>query len=142
MSFDGKDIGLGAKMRMCISAATDAAMSGFGQQMGRRICARQVVTKDLGGSVRFSSTCAVGRGGTTTSTGVARGDFSSGYVIHMESDTTGAAYAAMNGHHVTELHATYAGPCPPDMTPGDVDAGNGVKVNIDRMAQGGAPAVP
>ena len=83
----------------------------------------------------------MGHAGTVTTTGVASGDFSSKYLVHSESDVTGSSIAAMNGHHVTEMQANWLGPCPANMTPGDVMVG-GFKMNLNSMANNAGQAAP
>jgi len=136
---DGKALAMG-KISQCIDAATDAQMSMFGQSLGKRMDCQRSISRGLDGSYAYSSTCNMGQGGTVTSKGSVSGDFSSGYKIVSQSDTTGAAFAAMNGHHVMEIDATYAGACPAGMTPGDVSV-NGTTINMAKMlnAGGGTP---
>ena len=142
MTRDGKTSPMGSSIKICIDAATDAKMSSFGRQMGKNACAQQSITRGLDGSYHFSATCTVGQAGTIVSTGTASGDFSSKYVVHDESTVSGARFAPMNGRHVTEIAATYQGPCPPDMIAGDMEMGNGMKVNINQMPQAGPLKAP
>jgi hypothetical protein len=44
----------------------------------------------------------------------------------------------MNGRHVTEIAATWLGPCPAGMIPGDVLMANGMKVNVTRIGAAAA----
>jgi hypothetical protein len=142
MTRDGKFGPMGGSVKMCIDAATDAKFSTFGRQMGKSACHQQSITRGLDGSYHFATTCTIGAAGTLVSNGTATGDFSSKYVIHDESTISGAPVAEMNGRHVTEITATYQGPCPPDMVPGDVQMGEGMKVNINRLPQAGQAKAP
>lgn len=142
MTPDGKTGPMGGSVKMCIDAGTDAKLSGFGRQMGKSACHPQSITRGLDGSYHFATTCTVGAAGTIVSNGTATGDFSVKYVIHDESTVTGAPVAALNGRHVTEITATYQGPCPPDMVPGDMQMGEGMKVNINRLPQAGQAKAP
>jgi hypothetical protein len=142
MTRDGKSGPMGGSIKMCIDAATDAKLSGVGHQMGKSACHQQSITRGLDGSYHFATTCTVGAAGTIVSNGSATGDFSSKYVIHDESTVSGAPIAAMNGRHVTEITATYQGACPPDMVPGDMQMGEGMKVNINRLPQAGQAKAP
>jgi hypothetical protein len=135
MTRDGKTGPMGGSIKMCLDAATDAKMTAFGRQMGNNACGQRSVTRGLDGAYHFTSTCALGNAGTVTSSGVASGNFDSKYVIHDESTVSGSSYAPMNGHHVTEITATYGGPCPAGMSAGDLEMANGMKVNINRMPQ-------
>jgi len=142
MTRDGKTGPMGGSIKMCIDAATDAKLSTFGHQMGKSACHQQSTTRGPDGSYHFATTCTVGAAGTIVSNGSATGDFSSKYVIHDESNVSGAPVAAMNGRHVTEITATYQGPCPPDMVPGDMQMGEGMKVNINRLPRAGQAKAP
>lgn len=142
MTRDGKTGPMGGSVKMCIDATTDAKLSGLGHQMGKSACHQQSMTRGLDGSYHFATTCTIGAAGTLVSNGTATGDFSAKYVIHDESTVSGSPVAAMNGRHVTEITATYQGPCPPDMVPGDVQMGEGMKVNINRMPQAGQDKAP
>jgi len=70
---------------------------------------------------------------SVASHGVATGDFSTAYKVHSESDMTGANFPHPI-HHVSDIEARYAGPCPAGMAPGTVTLGNGsVTFNINKM---------
>ncbi len=140
MTRDGQPNPMGA-MRLCIDPATDARMSVFGKAAAGSLCASRSISRGPGGIFHFASTCAMGRAGTVTSTGTASGDFSSKYLVHSESEVSGSSIAAMNGHHVTEMQATWLGPCPTDMVPGDVTVG-GFKMNLNSMADNASHAAP
>ena len=131
----------GGMMKICVDSKTDARMGALGNRMTQALCPQQTASRNPDGSWGFASTCMFGPGGTTKTTGVARGDFSSRYTVHAESDTTGSEIARLNGHHVTDLTASYEGPCPSDMSPGDVLLANGMKLNPEKM-MGGAAASP
>lgn len=136
---DGKPAG--GAMKLCIDAATDAQMSALGGGVASNLCADQKSQRNADGSWSFSSTCQLGPAGITTTTGTARGDFSSHYVVHSQSDTANAQLASLNGRHITDLTADYGGACPADMQPGDVILANGMKVNPGKMMAGQHPPV-
>jgi hypothetical protein len=138
MSHDGKTNIVG-KISMCLDATTDAQMSMFGERFRAAGDCQKSVNRGLDGSYAFTSTCKMGQAGTITSKGTVSGDFQSSYKVHSESDTSGAAFAAMNGHHVTEIDATWAGPCPAGVSPGDMTV-NGMTMNINKMMAAGAGA--
>ncbi|MEP6967276.1 MAG: DUF3617 family protein [Pseudomonadota bacterium] len=137
MTRDGKPGRMG-KLRMCLDPATDAKMSLFGQSMGKSLCKSQSLSRGLDGSYSFRSTCDMGDGGSATSSGTLTGDFATRYKVHSESDITGARYAPMNGHHVTEIEAVWAGPCPAGMVAGDMEMGPGIKLNINKLSDAAA----
>lgn len=122
------------KMRVCADAATDARQSIFGAKTGDAPC-RQSVSRTSGGGYGFASRCDMGQGGVIASTGVASGDFATHYRVHVDSEIAGASFAAMNGRHVTDIEVRYLGPCPPDMAPGDIALGNGMKLNAKKIRQ-------
>lgn len=131
---DGKPVG--GAIKLCIDAGTDARMSALGGGVAKNLCADQKSQRNPDGSWSFSSTCQLGPAGTTQTHGTARGDFASHYAVHSESDTANAQLASLNGHHVTDVSATYGGACPADMQPGDVILANGMKVNPEKMMAG------
>ncbi len=134
---DGKPAeGPASGMKTCIDAKSDAQMGMMGGTMTRAMCPEQSLNRNIDGSWNFAATCHMGPGGTTKTTGSASGDFASKYVVHSESDTEGSQFTRMNGHHVTDLTATYQGPCPADMAPGDVLLPNGMKINPAKMMAG------
>lgn len=125
---------IGGKATLCLDAAAAAKISVLGREMGRDMCQQRSLTRGLDGSYTFTSTCKAPNGGVFTSKGTVSGDLSSQYKMHSETDITGAPLDKMNGHHVMEITATWKGPCPPDMKPGDMMIGNGFKVNVAEMA--------
>jgi hypothetical protein len=135
---DGRPAPFGA-VRICIDDATDAKMTMIGHAVSGSRCTRSVV-KAPDGSVRFHSTCSFGRGGVVESSGAAWSDFSSAYHLHADSHVRGSIYRPANGPHVTDISASYVGPCPSDMTPGEIIIGPGIKVNLDRLPLAGAAA--
>jgi hypothetical protein len=92
------------------------------------------VTRGLDGGYSFASTCPMGSGGTVTTKGAASGDFSSAYHLHIESDVSGADFAPMNGHHVTDVDGKWLGPCPAGMAAGDMELGNGIRISGGKLA--------
>lgn len=126
--------------KICTDGKAEGKMGLLGNRMTQAMCSKQTVTHNPDGSWAFVSTCQMGPAGTTTTTGVVRGDLASKYMVHSESDTQGSELARMNGHHVTDLTATYEGPCPADMAPGDVLLANGMKINPEKLMAGMGPA--
>ena len=135
---DGRPTPFGA-VRICVDDATDAKMTMIGHAVGGSRCTR-TVAKQADGSIHFHSICGFGRGGVVDSTGSAWSDFTSSYRLHADSNVRGSIYRPMNGVHVTDISAKYVGPCPSDMTPGEIIIGPGFKVNLDRLPLAGAAA--
>ena len=126
-----------ASMRLCVDQALEAKTSvlthGMSGEHDTR-CRLGSVTRGLDGSYSFSSTCPMGDGGTVTTKGSTTGDFSNAYHVHVESDVSGATYAPMNGHHVTDVDGKWMGPCPAGMAPGDMELGNGIRISGGKLA--------
>lgn len=137
MTRDGAPTRMG-KMSMCVDAATDAKASVFGQKLGEGMCQQKSVSRGLDGSYSFATTCDLGSGGSITSKGTASGDFSSGYHVHSESDVSGASFAPLNGHHVTDVIGVYKGACPAGMAAGDIVLANGMTINANKAAAAAA----
>lgn len=136
-SHDGKAIGM-ASMKMCVDAAMDAKASVFSHKapgsLGDTHCAYPAPTRGLDGSFSFTSTCPLQGGGQTLTKGTASGDFASAYHIHIDNETSGASFAALNGHHVMDMEGKWLGPCPEGMAGGDMELGNGMKISGGKLA--------
>jgi hypothetical protein len=125
-------------MKMCLDAAADQKMKWWGSQApGKSNCEQQSITPHLGGGWDFHAVCAMGESGTVTSDGSATGDFSSHYKVEVTSVTSGSPMAQANGTHKATIEATWTGPCPADMKPGDMELPGGMKINMS----GGSPTV-
>jgi hypothetical protein len=129
MLFNGKVTPGMDKIRLCVGPATNAEFSVFGEQMKADRHCDQSISRNLDGSYVVAGTCKTANGGTTTSKGTMSGDYSSSVKLHSESDTTGAAIATQNGHHVIDITMTYLGACPADMVDGD-EIASGMKINL------------
>ena len=136
-SKDGKTFAMGG-MKMCVDEAMEAKASVFKpngpQSAGDTHCAYPAPTRGLDGSFSFTATCPISGGGQTVTKGVASGDWSNSYHIEIQNDTTGASYAAMNGHHVMDIDGKWLGPCPTGMAGGDIEFGNGMKFSGGKLA--------
>jgi hypothetical protein len=121
--------------RICLDAATERKLAWWGAQAGKQTCAQQTVAPAPGGGWAFHSVCASPSGGTVASDGAASGDFGSHYKVEATSTTTGGPMPEANGVHKMTLEATWQGPCPADMKPGDMQLPGGMKMN---MAEVGA----
>ena len=136
---DGRSAPFGP-IKVCIDAATDAKITTIGHAVGGSQCTR-ASSRQPDGSVSFRSVCNFGRGGVVDSTGVVHSDFSSTYQLHALSQVSGSPYRPLNGAHVTDISASYVGPCPSGMSPGEVIIGPGLKINLNRLPLAGAAAV-
>ncbi len=114
---------------ICIDAAVDKAISVFGQNVGQTSCSSNTMSRTPTG-YRFASVCKFPGSGTITSQGTASGDFNSNYKVVMNSVTSGASMAALNGASSTTITATWTGACPAGTKPGDMSMPGGMKVNV------------
>ncbi len=108
-------------LRMCLDAATDRQMGLAGRSLNENQCSRHEVTRGPDGW-RIATTCDMGVAGQVTSTGIATGDFSRRYQIRFDSETTGATDTRFNGRSRLVVDATWRGPCPTGMAPGQMEA--------------------
>ena len=124
-------------MKICVDAASEARSSIWGRgavSAGGAHCSAPAVSRGLDGNLTYATTCQMGAGGTMSTRGTASGDFSSAYHIRAETDISGAKYAPMNGHHVTNIDGKWLGPCPAGMAAGDIELNNGMKINAGKFA--------
>ena len=126
-------------MKMCLDESVEQKMKWWGSQAQNKQsnCEQESITPHAGGGWDFHSVCKMGESGTITSDGSATGDFGSHYTVEIKSVTSGSPMAQANGPHVTTIEATWTGPCPADMKPGDMEMAGGMKINM----LGGSPTV-
>lgn len=120
--------------RICLDEATDEKM-GLEGRPGSNPCSENKVTGRPGGGFEFASVCDLGEGGKVASHGVASGDFGSAYKVEVESTTTGAAAAQMNGVRKFSVVARWRGPCPAGMAPGEIELPGGMRINPAGVAK-------
>jgi hypothetical protein len=135
--------GMNQTMKMCLDETVEQKMKWWGSQAqkGKSDCEQQTITPHAGGGWDFHAVCKMGESGTVTSDGQATGDFSSHYKVEINSVTSGSPMAQANGPHKTTIEATWTGPCPAGMQPGDMQMANGMTINaVNAMA--GKPAGP
>lgn len=128
-----------AAMRLCVDPNTEARASVFthgvaSQRLAENHCTAVSSSRDPGGGYSFASTCPMTGGGTIVSKGAASGDFATIYHVHVVTDVSGATYAPMNGHHVTDIDGKWLGPCPAGMAPGDMELGHGMRISGGKIA--------
>jgi hypothetical protein len=129
--------------RICIDKAVETKLNWTGQQAGKSGCEKTAITPRVGGGWEFSSTCDLGAGGRIVSHGVASGDFGGHYSVDIDSTTTGSSMPQANGVHRMKLDASWKGPCPAGMKPGDMELPGGMKLNMtEAMAGAGGGGRP
>jgi hypothetical protein len=140
-SRDGKPMDMGG-MKICVDDAMEAKAAMFksvgpmGQPGEGTNCTHNAPSRGLDGSWTFSATCKTPDGMQVTSSGKISGDFNSAYHMEMTSDTSGASFAPMNGHHTMQADGKWLGPCPAGMAGGDMQMANGMTISTSKL--GGA----
>lgn len=124
--------------RICLDKIVEARLAVWGAGASKDMCHQTSITPAPGGWA-FTSSCDMGSGGKTTSQGTVTGDFNSDYRVETQSTTEGAGAPQMNGVHRMTMEATWEGPCPVDMKPGEMALANGMKINMMDMAAGRPP---
>ncbi len=114
----------------CTDAASEAKMSLMGQQMSRGHCQSGQFTRNVDGSISFSSSCDLGPEGKTTSSGTITGDYNSSYKVTIDATHTGGPSPAADGEHKMTMTATWVGPCVPGQKGGDIILPGGRTVNL------------
>lgn len=126
-------------MSLCVDDAMEAKSQAFHAGSPASVaqeshCQYPPPTRNVDGSYSVSFTCPISGGGQTVTKAVATGDWSSGYHMHMENDTTGSPIAATNGHHVTDIDGKWLGPCPAGMAGGDMQLPGGMRISGSKAA--------
>jgi len=115
-------------MKICLDADAEERLSWWSQNPQE--CSQHEVTKQTDGSWTFYSVCRTGRGGETTSSGAATGDFSKDFTVISTTSTQGATNPRNNGVLDMKIEAKYLGPCPGGQRGGDVVSPNGKIINL------------
>jgi len=126
-------------IRMCIDAETGKLLNNKVGGMASQMCSRQEQKKD-GDAIVLESDCRVGDM-TTSSRTVVTGDFNSAYTMKSDvqmggSNATRSVQAAGPKGPMTQqttIEAKHLGDCAEGMKPGDIDLGEGRKMNVRDM---------
>jgi hypothetical protein len=121
--------------RICLDRAVEQRFTWWGQHAARGACGQAKVSPHVGGGWTFASSCDMGENGKLSTTGTVSGDLSKDYKLTAESTITGAAAPQMNGAHRMTLEASWQGPCPAGMQPGDMVLPGGMKINMLHMGE-------
>ncbi len=128
----GKSPGGGTKM--CIDAASDAALYKMGMETMGSICSRRDFSRS-GYTVTTDSVCTIGRSQVTSHTVIV---FAGDVAYHTESNAHfDPPMMAGQADSATRQDAKWVGPCPADMQPGDLVMTNGMKMNMLGPQKGG-----
>jgi Protein of unknown function (DUF3617) len=120
------------QMKMCIDPATDAEMYKLGMNATQGMCEKPDIHRS-GSTVTVSTTCKMG---DTKIASQAVTKFTGDTAYHTESTTRFDPPMAGHDQSTMTQDAKWTGPCPADMTAGDVVMGNGMKMNIKQMLGG------
>lgn len=123
------------EMRMCMDRAFQEAMGVFGQQMAGANCSENTIAPRAGGGWTMRSVCDMQQLGRMVTEGTTTGDMRTSYRTEMTTETTDSSMAQLNGTSTTVVEGVHEGPCPSDMSPGDMIGPGGM-----RMSLGGQPA--
>lgn len=136
---DGKALAMGG-MKVCVDDAMEAKAAMFtsvgpmGQSGEGMNCTHAAPTRGLDGAWAFQATCKMPGGMQEVSSGKISGDFNSTYHMDLTSDTSGASFPPMNGHHTMQLDDKWLGPCPAGMSGGDMQLANGMNISPGKLA--------
>ena len=116
--------------RVCIDAATDAALTSFGLGIASQMCSKRDIR--VSGSVAtIDMVCKIGESQQTShSTLTYTGN--DAYRIEVRSHFD-PPFLGKSDSTVTQA-ARWTGACPADMKPGDLVMANGMKINLKDMA--------
>jgi hypothetical protein len=117
--------------QLCIDAPSEAKMSLMGQQMSHEHCETPQFSRNLDGSITFSSTCDFGgAAGKTVSHGTISGDFNSSYTTVIDSTHSGGAGPEGNRANKMTITSTRIGECQPGQKGGDMIMPGGRTMNL------------
>jgi hypothetical protein len=125
------------KMNMCTDAATEARNNAFASNQGPGVanCTQGPMGRTPTGGWTFSSTCKMQGGITTTTSGVATGDFNSNYRVEATTRMSPAPMPQMAETKMT-LTGRWLGACPAGRVPGDMVMANGMVFNVNKLNGG------
>lgn len=119
-------------MRICLDADMDKRITWWVTPTSASDCDQTELAQQPDGTWTFHSVCRTVAGGTTTTDGGAKGDFSKKYTVVAQKVTTGAVDPKFNGPLDLSIEATWIGPCPGGQRPGDIQINREVR-NISEM---------
>ena len=125
--------GIAQTSQVCLDKAVEQRFTWWGQHAGQGACSQTAITPRAGGGWTFASTCDMGADGKTSTKGEVTGDFTRRYKVTAQSTISGAQAPQMNGTHAMILEASWKGPCPAGMKPGDMLLPGGMKINMMQL---------
>lgn len=128
--------GMDQTSQVCIDKTVEERFSLWGQQAGKSDCSQTQLTPRVGGGWNFASTCNMGDAGVTSTKGEVTGDLAKAYKVSAQNTISGASSPQMNGTHEMSIEATWKGPCPAGVKPGDMVLPGGMKINMMQIPTG------
>jgi len=123
--------------RMCLDKGAEALLADAGDRLRGDHCTRSELTAMGGGEWRFLTVCRLGAGRVATS-GTASGDFTKGYEIAATSVAVGPGGGTPGTPRKISMQASWRGPCPANLRPGQMIGPGGRRLEIADLAR--APA--
>jgi hypothetical protein len=122
-------------MKMCVDAKSQEAVSWVNPAAVSEDCSKREYSKLPDGGWTFYTVCRTAKGGETTSSGAAKGDFSRNFTVLVTVKTEGATDASANRVLDMKIDASYVGVCPAGQRGGDVVLPGGQIRNVIDEAQ-------
>ena len=117
--------------KLCLNALVEPKIPRFAAPAPGGVCTGHVAKpKPEGGGWAFEDICDFGSGGVVVTIGTASGDLVRAYHVEANTETSGAEAPQMNGERRMTLDATWKGPCPAGMKPGQLELDGGLKVDL------------
>jgi hypothetical protein len=130
-------------MQICVDADSEAKMSVAAQKIPDAHCDSPSFSRNLDGTLNFSTSCDMGANGKAQTSGVIKGDFQSSYTMDMNTKYSGSPVQSLNGDHKMTISATRVGDSAPGQRGGDMILANGMKMNaLDNMPGSASGARP
>jgi hypothetical protein len=126
--------------KMCVDDKSQQALSWVNPGAASTDCSKREYAKQPDGTWTFYTVCTTGKGGETTASGAAKGDFARNFTVLVTMKTEGATDPKFNGVYDSKIDASYLGPCPAGQRGGDVVLPNGQIMNMVDAAQKAAEA--
>ena len=124
--------GAPAMSKVCIDTATDRELMNFGLGVANQLCSKRDI-KVSGSVATLNMVCTIGNSQSTsrsTITYAGNTAYRAEVRAHFEPPFLGQSDST------TTQQAKWTGACPPDMKPGDLVTGNGVRINLRDLAAG------
>jgi hypothetical protein len=115
--------------RVCIDAATDAALTSFGLGIANQMCSKHDI-RVSGNVATIDTVCKIGESQQTSHSTLSYTG-NDAYRIDVRSHFD-PPFLGKSDSTMTQM-ARWTGACPADMKPGDLVMGNGMRINLKDM---------